>query len=230
MSIKLAVAIQNHPERKYMAESMVKRVPEATIHIDTEMRGVWIMLREILQQYAESDNSHLCVLQDDVLPCDDFHAQVSRILEIVPDRLFSLFFPLFWATGSSRYLKSPYYAAMGRGDSWLIDRRVWFGAPAIVYPVALLSPMLAWIDEHEGISGFWPSDSIDPRTHMDDVRIHSYLTAQRMDKMVTVPCLVEHLGVHASTIVNSEGRRVNNNAKAFWFNQDVSQIDWKRGL
>ena len=154
--------------------------------------GTWRAAREgwlcwhngMVDLYEEAQTaSHIVVLQDDVLPCDDFVPRVKAALDEEPWAVVTFF---------SRNRKVQESAV--RGKRWAtIPASQFLMAQAVAIP-------LEWV---QGFVDF--ADYCDPVLG-DDARIKRWCREARRPIMATVPSLVEHAEV-ASCIKGRSTRR-----------------------
>lgn len=129
--------------------------------------------------------THLCVLQDDALPCANFEERLEEAVAGRPADLISLFVGGLKGQATRDYLK-----AMTRRDPWCPLPRATriIHVVALVWPVAVAGAFLDWYALNEERI---PA----PRPHKsDDMVISYYLKNSRPWRTVwaTVPSLVEH--------------------------------------
>lgn len=227
--IDLAVAIQNHPDRIWMAKTLVKdHVPMAQIHTDMELTGAWYALKRILNAYRETAFTHVVVVHDDVYPCKDFYDEVCRVISYRPDQIFSLFKERFWKIDSSRVQNSKYYKEYRAGNSWF--HTTFFMSQCIVYPVRLIGRMLDWLEDYGDDGPMFKGFDPKFRHNSDTSRICGFLRENGFPIITTIPCFVEHLAPLSSTAKTTEGVLVQSHIEAMLFTGDVSMVDWTRGL
>lgn len=163
------------------------------------------------------DASHVCVIQDDAVPCRDFAAAVDAVVEARPDDVVSL-----WVGGLPNRTRKDFYAADAAGRCW---SPVWFRdihhVVCLVWPVGLAAEFLRW-SETARIPSPKPVRS-------DDLVVGYWARMTRRTVWATVPCLVEHPDDVPSTIrVRASGRGDRGRTAIRWIGADADplEIDW----
>lgn len=129
--------------------------------------------------------THLCITQDDALPCGNFEERLEEAVANRPADMISLF-----VGDLGRVLRKNYYEAMNRQEKWCqlpVNARV-HHVVALVWPVRAADDFLAWYPANElKIPARRPHRS-------DDMVISYWLKTSRPRRYLwaTVPCLVEH--------------------------------------
>ncbi|MDA1361038.1 hypothetical protein O1R50_15510 [Glycomyces luteolus] len=172
-AVLLSTAIMTHPAREDRARKLAESLPElnpAVIVDDTEPgRG---NLANALRAWAAvgEDATHHLVLQDDVVPCENFTALVHRAVAARPAEAISLFCE--WGSRS---------ATLAR----VAARRGWAWARA----VDMYTPSQGLVLPREHALAFAAAEDTGGA---DDLAIVEYLRRNRIDNLVTVPNLLEH--------------------------------------
>lgn len=144
--------------------------------------------------------THLCVLQDDALPCTGYE---SLLQEAVGDRsedVLSLF-----VGGLPNKTRKDFHQAMLRGDKWCpVYFRDIHHVVGTVWPTGLAREFVDWFAVTK-VPGAQP-----PRS--DDAVVGFWARTTHRTVWATVPCLVEHDDVFPTTIhrrdrPNDRGRR-----------------------
>lgn len=158
-----------------------------------------------------ADATHLCVIQDDALPCKWFEVLLGEAVGERPDDVVSLF-----VGGLPGRTRKGFLEALARGERW---SPVWFReihhVVALVWPVEVIQTFLAWY-ETARVPGPKP-----PRS--DDAVIGYWARTQHRLFWATVPCLVEHPDDLPSTIHRDE-RRGEKGRRAIAFVDDLSTV------
>lgn len=145
-------------------------------------RGYLLCLRD------PPDASHLCVIQDDALPCRGFVAELEQAVSEKPDEVISLF-----VGGLPGRTRRDFLAALADGQRWAkIYFREVHHVVAIVWPVPLVREFLEWY------GGARIPGPIPPRS--DDAVVGYWARTHHRLFWATVPCLVEHPDDFPSTI------------------------------
>lgn len=218
-AVKLHLTIQAHPSRTEMAVSLADDIG-ASITWDPDPDGfpsAWRTYRHALES-RPTGITNLGIIQDDATPCRGFTKAVSRAVRARPDRLIALF-----VSGQARDHAAELWAAGKRGDDWALLRSDrWFPAVATVWPVTLIEPFLAFVDEQN-----WPV-----QFRADDEIIGRFLRHARIDALATVPSLVQHDDMVPSLLGkrarygDDPGRMVSCGVPD---DCDPALIDWKQG-
>lgn len=156
---------------------------------------------------APTGTTHLCVLQDDAVPCASFAGHVAEAVGERPDDVISLF-----VGGLSGRTRKDFWEAQSRGERW---SKVYFReihhVVALVWPVPLAQEFLDWWATEPRIPG--------PKVQRsDDAVVGHWIKstyANRNTRRIvwaTVPCLVEHLDdlpsvVQGNRRLGDKGRR-----------------------
>ncbi|WP_205328261.1 hypothetical protein [Glycomyces sp. YM15] len=171
--MRLSTAIMTHPAREDRARKLAEALPElapAVIVDDTEPGHG--NLANALRAWAavEEDATHHLVLQDDVVPCDDFTALVHRAVAARPDDAISLFCE--WGSRSAALVR----VAARRGWAWARAVDMYTPSQGLVLPRAHALAFAA----------------IEGKNGADDLALVEYLRRNNIDNLVTVPNLLEH--------------------------------------
>jgi hypothetical protein len=126
--------------------------------------------------------THLCVLQDDALPCNDFARQVVAAVENRPDDMLSLF-----VGGLPGKTRTDFLRALKHGERWVaVYMQGIVHVVGLVWPVATAKAFLEW----------WPPAKPIPGARApyrsDDMVVGYWAKTTKRQVWATVPCLVEH--------------------------------------
>lgn len=217
--LNVSVAVQAHPARTEMAEALAAQIPGCEVVYDPcppNMRpSAWRTYRLALER-TPADCTHRLVIQDDALLCRDFSEVVPRVAEAQPDALVCLF-----VAGHPTNCANAVFAACDQ-DHPFCDLPVasWIPAVATMWPVELIAPALAFVDEQNWPVGFTADDEIIGRA----------ARALGARVVATVPSLVEHPDEVASIAGPwrpMAGKNVNRVAACFIHDLcDPLAIDW----
>lgn len=186
--MKIAYRVQHAAGRNEALARLLAKIPPAveviTDHEADTDPNPWRNYRRCLEDLPNGV-SHVCVLQDDALPCQNFGMRLNDAVEQRPDDLISLF--VGGLPGAS--LKA-FRKAQARGEGWceLPRPSKITHVVGLVWPVVLVAPFLAWYDEEKDMIPY-------PQPHRSDDMVVSYWlkTAKPWrTAWATVPCLVEH--------------------------------------
>lgn len=130
--------------------------------------------------------THLCIVQDDALPCQRFEELLTQAVSEKPDDVISLF-----VGGLSGRTRKDFWEAQKSGARWSpIYFREIHHVVALCWPIPLVHEFLTWYETAK-IPGPKPPES-------DDAVIGYWIKSTYADRRVrrsvwaTVPCLVEH--------------------------------------
>lgn len=211
MKINLAIRIQSagkRPQWVNQMKGMLDCDPRLKVIINFE--SLWDSAKETLESYGPED-THMLVLQDDILPCRHFLYAVEDIIKLLPDK------PITFFSNSDRITD-----AVNLGVNW-VTLRTWRMAQAYVVPVQMIKDFLLWEAKH-----------IKPEIFFDDDRWAMFLFYMGIKTYATAPSLVEHMGWNETTLRGykyGEFRPDLRMAKSYiGFENSALDIDWKKGL
>lgn len=228
MAVRLSIAIQHSPVRDGLVADLVADLaaPPGMVDLATDpapppddapptspLRSPWRTYRHALET-TPPWATHRLVLQDDVIACPGFAAAAAAALLARPDRVVS-----FYVGGNARLAAARVTHAAAQGHAWAtITRYDWVPAVALAWPVRLLPPFLAWVDQQQ-----WP-----PSFRADDQIIGMFLRRQGEPLLATVPSLIDHPDDVPSLISNrARGGRDRLRVAACWIGDcDPAGIDW----
>lgn len=186
--MRIAYRIQHAQGRDAPLARLLEHLPNAEIVTDdgpgepNPCRGYLACLKD------PPDATHLCVIQDDALPCKGFMAEVESAVHERPDDMISLF-----VGGLPGRTRRDFLAALSSGARWTpVYFREIHHVVCVVWPVPLVHEFLGWY-EVTRVPGPTP-----PRS--DDAVIGYWARTRRKLFWATVPCLVEHPDDFPSTI------------------------------
>lgn len=217
----ISVAIQTHPIRNDIATALSDALDGVELCVDPaplELRSPWRTYRHALER-TPAGATHRVILQDDVLVCRQFLPTVHAVIDAQPDRLICLF------VGGQPYEHSHrIHVACDRGHPFVeLDNQRWCPCVALAWPVRMIEPFLAYVDEQD-----WR-----PEFRSDDEIIGRYLNHVREWPIATVPSLVEHPDVIQSLIgLRAMGGADKGRVAACWIHPDCdpASIDWTQPI
>lgn len=171
--------IQAHPARTEAAGALAVECGGRVV-FDPEPHGYpspWRTYRACLES-ADPAVSHLAVLQDDCEPCVHLALGAAVVASKRPGSLVSLFVGGNPRTASQALLR----ACRGNERFCVLPPGRWVPAVALLWPVELIAPVVAWVDEQHYPETFRADDEIIGRA----------TTALGLPVLATVPSLVEH--------------------------------------
>lgn len=205
--MKLAVRIQHVESRPHWVKVLDQLIDHRAQIISNG--SCWDTAKKCLQS-VEPDDTHVLVLQDDVIPCQDFIATVEKIVTMMPDEAITFF-------TYNRHVPD----AMKQGWNWL-RMRLWFMAQAYVFPVPMANDIISWSEAN-----------VKPEVVADDERYAMYFVTHNRYVYATAPSLVEHLGWNNSSLNRYsdhhafEAKR-RTASRFIGFEESGLSIDWSR--
>jgi hypothetical protein len=186
LTASVAVRIQHHPSRAELLPRLLATLTafsDVRVIPDPNPDGLidpWRTHRACLEAMP-SDATHLCVLQDDALPADNFHAKLCAALEQHPDTLISLFTPGF------SYLAKQMREAHARHEQFTpLAVRAFVPLVAVLYPRAIIDGLLEWADAR------FNERNRRQLRGADDGIVALYCRQTRLQPLLIVPSIVQH--------------------------------------
>ena len=169
----LSVAVVAHVARTEQAKRLTDDLG-AELFMDDGSLTEWPNHRRALE-WGASQPGHLCILQDDAVPIDDFLEHANRAATERPDDMIGLY------VGRQRPYQTAVIRAVKTAEaeraSWLSASGLWWGV-ATVLPTVTIPALLA---------------ACDAKTSMYDVRLgRTWAQTQRRPVLYTWPSLVDH--------------------------------------
>lgn len=202
------VAIQHHRSRADLLPDLIGGFSglDFVVCVDdggdppNPWRGHQLCL-EALEDMADvvDPYSHLVVIQDDALVCDEFECHLHCALEAEPDAVLVLFlaaYPRLSAIAARRA------HAIGE-DFSPIHRKDCVPVVGISYPVALVADVLAWSVTYKGRV-----------SRSDDFMLGHWMRATNRRVLATVPSLIQHPDDVPSLIGNGTGAHGHNPSRS----------------
>jgi len=148
---------------------------------EPEGSGTWTIYRRCLLSMPD-EASHLLILQDDALPCEDFHAKALAAVAEKPDDVLVMFLPAFG------FLYRRALEAKRAGERFVVMPSTSF-VPVVTtsFPRMIVERLLAW-DEGET----WPRRRSGSLGRTDDGTVAAFCRATRLRVLATVPSLADH--------------------------------------
>lgn len=205
MNVNLSVCIMHVPDdpnRRAWVRDMTRVLARGqlvpTICRDVDRKGVWPTAKSAWLRYHPNCTHHM-VLQDDVQLCTHFVKLVTTAIEHKPDEILCLYSP-------SQHLKA-------RGTAWWRTRGGTWGQ-ALILPRRRIHEFLNWSAAH-----------VDEEYTYDDTRMALWSIERGIDVWVTIPSLVQHLGMNNS-LLGHAGTIGNNARVSLNYNRDIESVDW----
>lgn len=210
--IRIAYRVQHLVGRDDALARLLPRLPSETeVITDHPEDGVKRPMRGYLKclENPPVNATHLCVIQDDALPCREAARRIGEAVGERPSDVVSLF-----VGGLPGRTRKDFWAAQAAGERW---SSIWFReihhVVALVWPIELVNDFLAWYKTAR-IPIPIPHNS-------DDAVVGYWARTQRRLFWATVPCLVEHPDDLPSTIHRDE-RRGDKGRRAIAFVDDIA--------
>lgn len=105
---------------------------EYQVETDAERRGPWFPVKILLQYFATLDITHAVILQDDVLPCNDFMNVLTKVVQAKSTEAICLYSASHAACD-----------ALKKDLSWYTSLN---GAVQFVLPVGLIAEFLEFVE------------------------------------------------------------------------------------
>jgi GR25 family glycosyltransferase involved in LPS biosynthesis len=215
--MKLAIRIQHHPKRFLTVEALKSALTTTKEYVDFKVidneKNCWSGCRAALESFKSGEDTHVLILQDDILPCTNFIPAVKKIIKLLPDQ------PITFFSNSDSILE-----AKNRGVHWA-KLKVWFMAQAYVLPVQTVREFLYFSDTH-----------VKSDLQIDDERLAMFFFHKKQYVWATSPSLVDHIGWNNTTVrrenVSPKFYDIKKRVASYFagYETDASLIDWRKGL
>jgi hypothetical protein len=180
--VKIAYRVQNVAGRDAALKRLLPLLPRTVeIMVDMEVGrpSPWRGYHRCLQN-PPKNATHLCIIQDDALPCEGFTTKLEEAVTEKPDDVLSLF-----VGGLPGQTRRNFWQAMKAGSRWTpVYFREIHHVVALCWPIPLVHEILAWYETAK-VPGPKPPLS-------DDAVVGYWARTQRKLFQATVPCLVQH--------------------------------------
>jgi hypothetical protein len=204
------VAIQHHPSRADLLGRLLEGLAGlevATVPDYGPTKDPWRGHLRCLESFAariERDSfTHLAVIQDDALVCDEFECELHCVLEAEPDATLMLFL-----AAQPRMTAQAARDAAAAGEPFAVKAtRDYLPAVGISYPAAHVADILEWHAADKA-----------KQSRSDDFMLGRWHRERAPRVLATVPSLVQHPDDVPSVIGNGLGARGRNPARTalFW--------------
>jgi hypothetical protein len=178
----ISVAIQHHPTRAELVAQLLPKLEPLSVDVVSDPepdgpRATWRTYRRALET-TPATASHRVVIQDDVELCREFPTVLARAIAARPDRLLVL-----CVCGHPMPSKMAVLRAHQNGQPFAeLGRDRWIPTIALVWPVELIAPALAYVTAQP-----WPE-----AFKADDEIVMRIAVGMKILPLATVPSLVEH--------------------------------------
>ncbi len=162
-------------------------------------------------------STHLCIVQDDAFPCDNFAPALKAVAEAHPDHPVCLFLARLPREASSKA-----EMAMKRNKTQRYVQLSWrnfMPIVAVLWPRPKAVEFLEWASENPHLPG-----QREPRS--DDAVAGVWKMRERQTVWATVPSLVEHPDMEPSLIGKRAAWGKDKNRCALFFAEDGTAYDW----
>lgn len=188
--VRLALVVQTHPARAELLAALLASLTPTHVLVarDPVPDGRASALRSYLAALALLPEwaSHLCVIQDDALPCDGFVAGAAAAIAARPDNPIAFFTPR-----QPPDMAYKVKCAVQREETFVeLPTRRWAPVVALSWPRELVPEFLAFVEEQK-----WPA-----QFGADDEAVGHFLRRRGTALYATVPSLVEHPDVVPSLV------------------------------
>ncbi len=203
-SVSFSTIIMAVPERADRVASLLDKLELSDSHVvwDPNHEGHLPTWWRAIDKALAANPSHILILEDDALPAQDTLASVQKLIELYPDRIFSLY---------SNLLEID--EARNRGVSLVKTHRM-LSDVAMVYPASWLRGLRKSYKKRAKELAGMGADEMRLKIHPDLV------------VWSTAPSLVDHGAPKESTLGHKYTR-----ARARWVlspYQSALEIDWTR--
>jgi len=220
MAVKLSVAIMAVPERKDRVNALLRKLGNWTIPVkvlyDEHHNGPWYNWQRAALEQAPGATHHL-ILQDDIIPSQNFLAAARRAIEANPNVPISFFSTRKGIT-----------EARQRGKSWAKSNGGQLMAQAWSFPLDILDKILRFTSDNPKVGVSVPRGG----GEYDDVKVMTALSYLGYDMWNTVPSLVDH-DLDTKSSLGSSPQAFGRPRRAAQFigeNHSGVGIDWSKGL
>lgn len=180
--LKIAYRVQHYPGRDAALQRLLPLLPAGVeIMVDTTdgRQSTWRGYYRCLEN-PPKHATHLCIIQDDALPCKDFPGKLAQAVSEKPEDVLSLF-----VGGLPGRTRKDFYNAQLSGARWTpVYFREIHHVVALCWPIPLVHEFLKWYETAK-VPGPKPPVS-------DDAVVGYWARTQKKLFQATVPCLVEH--------------------------------------
>ena len=194
------IKIMSVPERINMSQELCKMLNLSidNICVDVFHNGPLFNQIQCLQNMVQSNVSHVIILQDDALPCDNFQEICDNIIQSHPNDVIGLF-PYDFLDDEVQIDKnsvSPYYD-VGK-----------LSGVGVIIPTIYVEHYLKYLKQNG-----------DKFNRQDDLALYSFCKENNIQMLQTVPAVVQHIGDQSIFDKKNSIRR------SKYFYQD-NNIDW----
>jgi hypothetical protein len=181
---------------------------DVKVYTSYEPIGTWRAARHAML-HINQISSHILILENDVIPCQNVMPAVAKIASLLPDDVISLF-------AGAPVTRKAY--TEGRH---LFRQDGSTSGQALLIPRSLIGGIIEW--------GAKNDSKISRPSHAGlDLRVIGYLMESGKTPIHTAPCLVEYVGVKSTMGNRFTGNRWSKTAAVFLgVDFDAMTIDWE---
>ena len=171
------MGVKNRREKYILSMLENLGLSEDIVFYDIERENKNAMANAKKAWLAETNKSHICVMQDDIELCVGFKEIVEECSERFPNAIFSFYNSRL--TFEDKKEETPYIQIIGSG----------MYGQCIMMPADLAKLCFYWSDKNFGKD--YPHD---------DTAIGFFAEINKIPVMSTIPCIVQHLGHNDSEL------------------------------
>lgn len=189
---RVVARIQAHPSRTELAEALAASIglPVDISYHASDPPSPWDGYKQALSDLPVC--THLVLIQEDALVCENFAAAVEKIAEAKPSEPVCLFLG-----GLPRGTSSDALRALKRGQHYVRLRlRDFCPVVAVLWPIEKAQEFMAWGATDPYIPGY-------PNAKSDDAVVGKWMMMTRQLIWATCPSIVQH----PDNVVSIIGRR-----------------------
>lgn len=167
-------------ERHGALINLLERAPSSYVVRDYDRKGAWPVAKRCWEQGLHDEATHICVLNDDALPCLHFEDVLANAISAVPNDILSLY---------TNHNKAKQVHAAGHHWYSTVDGLVGVGC---VLPRYIAQRFLEW-----------EATCLNGKPITDDGKINLFAMCEGLRIFTTVPSLVDHQ-LPGSSLVGNE--------------------------
>lgn len=228
----IPVFVPTVPHRAPFRSVLAERAAVTEFLEDDQYRGSWWNVRRVLKRGVEYCRerglAEFCVLEDDVYPVDDFQRHLTNAVASQPGKFFYLFAYYRGVYTVERATRlNPVLRAYQKGYHWA--QSFSYTTCAMLCPVNFIEDFFAWVTPEREADALFNGSS-DPLVtyNNSDWRLMRYMKDALgwQQFLLTVPCLVEHLGVESATKHPDSGEFQRTEICAQYFVNSLERDAW----
>lgn len=182
--MNISVCVQHHPARAHLLPALIALLggspeivvdPEPDDPLPSPLRTYVLALDR-----TPAEATHRLVVQDDAIPCQQFHERMLAAVSAKPEDLVALFAP-----GAAPH-RAAILTALKHGERWARLHALWMPTVALCWPAGKAREFVAWAQDDLGQT---------PRGEPfrgDDGPVGRFCQLRRYDVWAIAPSLVQH--------------------------------------